>query len=122
MAANVVVMTFNVVVTNLKYHVEACLYYIESKLSLALNYTICRLSIICIDQIVSKYNLQLNLFQVLYFADWQKENDTGVIYYTQDSKVRGAMMCNVWDKVPAARELIKSGKKMTSDDLRGAIR
>lgn len=56
------------------------------------------------------------------FADWQKENDTGVIYYTQYGKVRGAMMCNVWDKVPAARELIKSGKKMTSDDLRGAIR
>jgi hypothetical protein len=56
------------------------------------------------------------------FADWQKENDTGVVYYIQDEKVRGAMMCNVWDKVPVARELIKSDKQMTSDDLRGAIR
>lgn len=60
--------------------------------------------------------------QLETFADWQKENDTGVVYYIQDGKVRGAMMCNVWDKVPVARELIKSDKQMTSDDLRGAIR
>lgn len=56
------------------------------------------------------------------FADWQKENDTGVIYYLADGKVRGAMMCNVWDKVPDARELIRQGKKMTAEDLRGAIK
>ena len=45
------------------------------------------------------------------FADWQKENDTGVIYYLRDGKVRGAMMCNVWDKVEAARELIRKGRQ-----------
>jgi len=56
------------------------------------------------------------------FADWQKENDTGVIYYLKDGKVRGAMMCNVWDKVDAARELIRKGAPMAPDDLRGAIR
>jgi 3-phenylpropionate/trans-cinnamate dioxygenase ferredoxin reductase subunit len=55
------------------------------------------------------------------FADWQKENDTGVIYYLSEGKVRGAMMCNVWDKVEAARELIKRGERMAPDDLRGAI-
>ena len=55
------------------------------------------------------------------FADWQKENDTGVIYYLQDGVVRGAMMCNVWDRVEVARELIKQGRKMTTDDLHGAI-
>jgi 3-phenylpropionate/trans-cinnamate dioxygenase ferredoxin reductase subunit len=54
-------------------------------------------------------------------ADWQKDNDTGVVYYMQDGRVRGAMMCNVWDKVPAARELIQSGRQMSVDDLRGAI-
>jgi len=32
------------------------------------------------------------------YADWRKENDTGVIYYLRDGKVRGVMMCNVWDK------------------------
>ncbi|MEN6415860.1 MAG: FAD/NAD(P)-binding oxidoreductase [Armatimonadota bacterium] len=56
------------------------------------------------------------------FSDWQKENDTGVIYYLEDGKVKGAMMCNVWDRVPAARELIREAKHITEDDLRGAIR
>jgi 3-phenylpropionate/trans-cinnamate dioxygenase ferredoxin reductase subunit len=56
------------------------------------------------------------------FADWQKENDTGVIYYLKDGKVRGAMMCNVWDKVEAARALIRRGEPMTPEQLRGAIR
>jgi NADPH-dependent 2,4-dienoyl-CoA reductase/sulfur reductase-like enzyme len=56
------------------------------------------------------------------FADWQKENDTGVIYYLRDGKVRGAMMCNVWDKVEAARELIRKGGQSTPASLRGAIR
>ncbi|NLN76587.1 MAG: FAD-dependent oxidoreductase [Armatimonadetes bacterium] len=56
------------------------------------------------------------------FADWQEENKTGVIYYLRDGAVRGAMMCNVWDQAPAARELIKSGKKVDPKELRGAIR
>ncbi len=54
-------------------------------------------------------------------ADWQQENDTGVLYYLDQGKLRGAMMCNVWDKVPAARELILKGETVTPDDLRGAI-
>jgi NAD(P)H-nitrite reductase large subunit len=56
------------------------------------------------------------------FADWQKENDTGVIYYLKDGKVRGAMMCNVWEKVEAARTLIRKGETMTPENLRGVIR
>lgn len=56
------------------------------------------------------------------FADWQKENDTGVIYYLCDGKVRGVMMCNVWDKVEAARELIRKGESVTPEQLRGLIR
>jgi len=55
-------------------------------------------------------------------TDWQKENDTGVIYYLREGKVRGVMMCNVWEKVEAARELIRSGKTMTREGLRGLIR
>jgi len=54
--------------------------------------------------------------------DWQKENDTGVIYYLEGGKVRGAMMCNVWEKVEAARQLIRSGARVTARDLAGAIR
>ena len=55
------------------------------------------------------------------FADWKQENDTGAIYYLKDGKVRGVMMCNLWDKVPLARELIRHGKAVAPADLRGAI-
>jgi hypothetical protein len=56
------------------------------------------------------------------FADWQKENDTGVIYYLRDGQIRGVMMCNVWDKVEAARELIRKAEPVSKDSLRGLIR
>ncbi len=56
------------------------------------------------------------------FADWQTEFEKGVIYYLKDNVVRGAMMCGVWDKVLEASELIRSGRKVTQDDLRGAIK
>jgi len=55
------------------------------------------------------------------FADWQEENAKGVIYYLRDGQVRGVMMCNVWDKVDAARALIRKGGKVSESDLRGAI-
>ena len=42
-------------------------------------------------------------------ADWRKQHDTGVIYYLRNNKIRGVMMCNVWDKVDAARQLILRG-------------
>ncbi|MFN3397040.1 MAG: NAD(P)/FAD-dependent oxidoreductase, partial [Sulfurimicrobium sp.] len=56
------------------------------------------------------------------FADWQKENHTGVIYYLREGRVRGVMMCNVWDRLDAARELIRKGEIVTHESLRGAIR
>lgn len=56
------------------------------------------------------------------FADWQKENQTGVIYYLRDGRVRGVMMCNLWGKLDMARELIRKGTQMTPESLRGAIR
>jgi 3-phenylpropionate/trans-cinnamate dioxygenase ferredoxin reductase component len=55
-------------------------------------------------------------------TEWQKENDTGVVYYLEEGKIRGAMMCNVWNKVDAARELIKSNRRLTAAELQGAIR
>ena len=60
--------------------------------------------------------------QLETFADWQKVNDTGVIYYLRDGKVRGAMMCNVWEKVEAARALIRKNERVTPESLRGMIR
>lgn len=55
------------------------------------------------------------------FADWQKENSTGVIYYLRNGKVRGVMMCNVWDKIDVARAMIRRGETVTLEQLRGAI-
>ncbi len=43
---------------------------------------------------------------------WEKENEKGVIYYRKDGRVRGLLMCNVWDKIPWARDIIiKDSKK-----------
>jgi 3-phenylpropionate/trans-cinnamate dioxygenase ferredoxin reductase component len=50
-------------------------------------------------------------------TDWQKENDTGIVYYLQDDCVRGVMMCNVWDKVEWARDLIRRAEKITPEQL-----
>ena len=55
-------------------------------------------------------------------ADWQKENDTGVLYYLNERKVRGVMCCNVWDRMDAARQLIREGRTVAPGDLAGAIR
>lgn len=56
------------------------------------------------------------------FADWQQENEKGIVYYLKDGKVRGALMCNVWDKVPLARETILKGVSVAQAqrDLLGA--
>ncbi len=56
------------------------------------------------------------------FADWQEENRTGVIYYLKNGKIRGIMMCNVWEKMEAARELIRQRRTVTQQQLRGLIR
>lgn len=56
------------------------------------------------------------------FADWQQENETGVIYYLREGVVRGVLLCNVWDRVDDARELIRSGAVYTTEQLRGRIR
>jgi len=55
------------------------------------------------------------------FADWQQVNEKGVIYYLRDGKVRGVMMCNIWNQVDAARALIQSGRTWSKEQLRGAI-
>ena len=56
------------------------------------------------------------------FADWEKENETGVVYYLARGRVRGVMLCNVWGKLDEARQLIRSGVDVNERDLRGAVR
>jgi len=38
--------------------------------------------------------------------DWQNPMLEGTVYYLKDDIVRGVLLWNVWDQVPAARELI----------------
>jgi 3-phenylpropionate/trans-cinnamate dioxygenase ferredoxin reductase component len=56
------------------------------------------------------------------YADWQEGNKTGVVYYLAGDRLRGAMMCNVWGKVDAARALIQQAQPVSAQNLRGAIR
>jgi NADPH-dependent 2,4-dienoyl-CoA reductase/sulfur reductase-like enzyme len=56
------------------------------------------------------------------FSDWQEPNKTGVIYYLDKDRLRGAMMCNVWEKTDAARALIQKQDRVSAESLRGAIR
>lgn len=56
------------------------------------------------------------------FGDWKTENNTGVLYYLSNGKVCGVMTCNIYGKIDEARKLILSGKPVTPDDLRSAIK
>jgi NADPH-dependent 2,4-dienoyl-CoA reductase/sulfur reductase-like enzyme len=54
-------------------------------------------------------------------TDWQEVNRRGVIYYLEKDRVRGVMLCNVWEKVEAARELIRRGGRVAPAELHDAI-
>ena len=55
------------------------------------------------------------------FADWKEPFREGVIYYLKDNRVRGVLLWNVWDKVPAARELMAEPGPFAPEDLKGRI-
>jgi 3-phenylpropionate/trans-cinnamate dioxygenase ferredoxin reductase component len=42
--------------------------------------------------------------------DWQEPNRKGVITYVEDGRPRGVLLWNVWDKVEAARDLLRAGE------------
>ncbi len=54
-------------------------------------------------------------------ADWREPYREGVVYYLgADRRVRGVLLWNVWDKVDAARELIRAGEAV-GDEVSGLI-
>jgi len=55
------------------------------------------------------------------FADWKEPSKEGVIYYLRENRIRGVLLWNVWDKVPAARELIASPVERGEAELKGLI-
>jgi 3-phenylpropionate/trans-cinnamate dioxygenase ferredoxin reductase component len=56
------------------------------------------------------------------FCDWQEEFKKGVIYYLRDDRVKGALLCNIWEKVETARAMIRSDARVSPESLRGAIK
>jgi NADPH-dependent 2,4-dienoyl-CoA reductase/sulfur reductase-like enzyme len=42
--------------------------------------------------------------------DWQEPNRKGVVTYVEDGKPRGVLLWNVWDKLDAARDLLRAGE------------
>jgi NADPH-dependent 2,4-dienoyl-CoA reductase/sulfur reductase-like enzyme len=55
------------------------------------------------------------------FEDWKKPFKEGVVYYLADGRVRGVLLWNVWDAVPAARVLIDEPGPFKPADLKGRI-
>ena len=54
-------------------------------------------------------------------ADWKEPYREGAVYYMQDGRVRGVLLWNVWDRVDAARELIKETGPFQPEDLEGRL-
>jgi NADPH-dependent 2,4-dienoyl-CoA reductase/sulfur reductase-like enzyme len=51
-------------------------------------------------------------------VEWAEPNRKGVVCYVQDGKPRGFLLWDVWDRVDAARELIRAGEPVTAATLR----
>ena len=54
-------------------------------------------------------------------AEWKEPYREGVVYYLQDGRVRGALLWNVWERVEAARELIREAGPFQAEDLEGRL-
>lgn len=55
-------------------------------------------------------------------ADWQEPFRKGVLYYLNESGVRGLLLWDVWGKTGEAREIIAETAPAHAADLRGRIR
>jgi len=55
------------------------------------------------------------------FIDWKEPFKTGVIYYLANGRVRGVLLWNIWDTLPAARELIAEKGPFKPTDLKNRL-
>jgi 3-phenylpropionate/trans-cinnamate dioxygenase ferredoxin reductase component len=53
--------------------------------------------------------------------DWQEPFQKGVIYYTENDRLRGVLLWNVWDQVDRARALLAETGQYPVNDLKGQI-
>jgi NADPH-dependent 2,4-dienoyl-CoA reductase/sulfur reductase-like enzyme len=54
-------------------------------------------------------------------AEWAEPNRKGVVCYVEDRKPRGFLLWDVWDRVDAARDLIRASEPVTADQIRGLV-
>jgi len=54
-------------------------------------------------------------------TDWQERFTKGVVYYLEGGYVRGVLLWNVWDTVPAARTLLAEPGPFKSSELMGRL-
>jgi NADPH-dependent 2,4-dienoyl-CoA reductase/sulfur reductase-like enzyme len=54
-------------------------------------------------------------------ADWTDPFQEGVLYYLEGGRVRGVLLWNVWEQVPAARQLVAEPGPFSAEDLKGRI-
>jgi NADPH-dependent 2,4-dienoyl-CoA reductase/sulfur reductase-like enzyme len=54
-------------------------------------------------------------------ADWKEPYREGVVHYLQEGRVRGVLLWNVWERVDAARNLIREGGPFQPEDLEGRL-
>lgn len=59
--------------------------------------------------------------QLETFSDWKEPFQKGVVYYLKNDRVRGVLLWNVWEQVPAARELIAEQGPFSAEDLKGRL-
>jgi 3-phenylpropionate/trans-cinnamate dioxygenase ferredoxin reductase subunit len=55
------------------------------------------------------------------FTDWKEPFKKGVIYYLAEGRVRGVLLWDVWDTVPAARALINETGPFNSTNLNNRL-
>ncbi len=54
-------------------------------------------------------------------VEWAEPNRKGVVCYVDDGRPRGFLLWDVWDRVDAARELIRAGGPVSTDQIRALI-
>jgi 3-phenylpropionate/trans-cinnamate dioxygenase ferredoxin reductase component len=55
-------------------------------------------------------------------ADWREPYKTGTLFYLEHDQVRGVMLCNLPDRIEAARELINRREPVQDRNLAGLFR
>ena len=54
-------------------------------------------------------------------TDWKNSFNKGVAYYLEEGRVRGVLLWNVWETVPAARALLEETGPFKTSDLIGRL-